>query len=167
MSMSNTNKRVKEIRRKARRKFSSEEKIRIVLDGLRGESSIAELCRREGINSNLYYRWSDVYRIRKVGHYPTGGGLRVIHTQDLGRDQCESRFYRWYRAYERDGPDGLHNHSRASRQHWNRIPDSVRELVVDVALEQPELTPRELAWHLTDSPVPAFKNWFLSFIVTL
>jgi hypothetical protein len=39
----------------------------------------------------------------------------------------------------------------ASRQHWNRIPDSVRELVVDVALEQPELTPRELAWHLTDT----------------
>ncbi len=58
MSMSNTTKRVKEIRRKTRRKFSSEEKIRIVLDGLRGESSIAELCRQEGINSNLYYRWS-------------------------------------------------------------------------------------------------------------
>ena len=58
MSMSNTTKRVKEIRRKTRRKFSSEEKIRIVLDGLRGDSSIAELCRREGINSNLYYRWS-------------------------------------------------------------------------------------------------------------
>ncbi len=58
MSMSNTTKRVKEIRRKTRRKFSFEEKIRIVLDGLRGESSIAELCRREGINSNLYYRWS-------------------------------------------------------------------------------------------------------------
>ena len=58
MSMSNTTKRVKEIRRKTRRKFSSEEKIRIVLDGLRGENSIAELCRREGINSNLYYRWS-------------------------------------------------------------------------------------------------------------
>ena len=46
MSMSNTNKRVKEIRRKTRRKFSSEEKIRIVLDGLRGESSIAELYLR-------------------------------------------------------------------------------------------------------------------------
>ena len=55
MSMSNTTKRVKEIRRNTRRKFSSEEKIRIVLDGLRGESSIAELCRQEGINSNLYY----------------------------------------------------------------------------------------------------------------
>ncbi len=62
-----------------------------------------------------------------------------------------SSFYRWYGAYERDGPDGLHNHRRASRQHWNRIPDSVRNLVVDVALDQPELTPRELAWHLTDS----------------
>ena len=58
MSMSNTTKRVKEIRRKTRRKFSAEEKIRIVLDGLRGESSIAELCRHEGINSSLYYRWS-------------------------------------------------------------------------------------------------------------
>jgi len=46
MCMSNTRKRVKEIRRKTRRKFSSEEKIRIVLDGLRGESSIAELCQR-------------------------------------------------------------------------------------------------------------------------
>jgi transposase len=58
MSLSNTEKHVKDIRRKTRRKFSSEEKIRIVLDGLRGEYSIAELCRREGINSNLYYRWS-------------------------------------------------------------------------------------------------------------
>ena len=58
MSVSNTTKRVKDIRRNTRRKFSLEEKIRIVLDGLRGESSIAELCRQEGINSNLYYRWS-------------------------------------------------------------------------------------------------------------
>ena len=49
---------VRDIRRATRRKFSSEEKIRIVLEGLRGEDSIAELCRREGINSNLYYRWS-------------------------------------------------------------------------------------------------------------
>jgi transposase len=58
MSISNTEKHVKDIRRNTRRKFSSEEKIRIVLDGLRGEYSMAELCRREGINANLYYRWS-------------------------------------------------------------------------------------------------------------
>jgi transposase len=51
-------KHVKEIRRKTRRKFSAEEKIRIVLEGLRGEYSIAELCRREGIAQGLYYTWS-------------------------------------------------------------------------------------------------------------
>ena len=49
---------VREIKRKTRRKFSAEEKIRIVLKGLRGEETIAELCRREGISPNLYYNWS-------------------------------------------------------------------------------------------------------------
>ena len=49
---------VREIRRRSRRRFSAEEKIRVVLEGLRGEMSVAELCRREGIASNLYYRWS-------------------------------------------------------------------------------------------------------------
>ena len=48
---------VKDIRRAARRQYSAEEKIRIVLDGLRGEHSIAELCRREGIAESLYYAW--------------------------------------------------------------------------------------------------------------
>ena len=46
---------VREIKRQTRRKFTSEEKIRIVLEGLRGEDSIATICRREGINPNLYY----------------------------------------------------------------------------------------------------------------
>ena len=49
---------VKDIRRATRKQYSAEEKIRIVLDGLRGEDSIAELCRREGIHQNLYCRWS-------------------------------------------------------------------------------------------------------------
>ena len=49
---------VKDIRRVTRKHYSAEEKIRVLLDGLRGEDSIAELCRREGINQNLYYRWS-------------------------------------------------------------------------------------------------------------
>ena len=49
---------VKDIRRATRRQFSAEEKIRVVLEGLRGEESIAELCHREGIVQNLYYRWS-------------------------------------------------------------------------------------------------------------
>ena len=49
---------VREIQRRTRRRFSAEEKVRIVLEGLRGEQSIAELCRREGLAPNLYYRWS-------------------------------------------------------------------------------------------------------------
>ena len=49
---------VKDIKRATRKHYSSEEKIRIVLDGLRGEDSIAELCRREGISQGIYYKWS-------------------------------------------------------------------------------------------------------------
>ena len=49
---------LKDIRRATKRQFSAEEKIRIVLEGLRGEESIAELCRREGISSSMYYGWS-------------------------------------------------------------------------------------------------------------
>ena len=49
---------IKDIRRKTRKRYSSEEKIRIVLAGLRGEDSIAELCRQEGISQGLYYSWS-------------------------------------------------------------------------------------------------------------
>ncbi len=49
---------VRDIRRRTRKKYSAEEKIRLVLEGLRGEESIAELCRKEGLNPNVYYRWS-------------------------------------------------------------------------------------------------------------
>ena len=58
MSNNSPEKLVKAIHGRTRRKYSAEEKIRIVLQGLRGEDSIAELCRREGLNQNVYYRWS-------------------------------------------------------------------------------------------------------------
>ena len=58
MSKEPAEKVVRDIRRRTRRKYSSEEKIRIVLEGLRGEESIAALCRREGIAEGLYYSWS-------------------------------------------------------------------------------------------------------------
>ena len=61
-----------------------------------------------------------------------------------------SSFYRWYVAYQQDGLEGLGNQGRTSRRHWNRIPDSVRARIVDIALGHPDLTPRELAWHITD-----------------
>jgi transposase len=49
---------VRDIKRKTRKKYSSEDKIRVVLEGLKGETGIAEICRREGINPNVYYKWS-------------------------------------------------------------------------------------------------------------
>ena len=52
---------VKEIKRNTRRKFNSEEKIRIILEGLRGEDSIANICRKEGIAPSIYYKWSKAF----------------------------------------------------------------------------------------------------------
>ena len=49
---------ISELKRKTRRSYSSEEKIRIIIEGMRGEESVAELCRREGISQALYYKWS-------------------------------------------------------------------------------------------------------------
>ena len=52
---------VREIKRRTRRKFNSEEKIRIILEGLKGEDSIAAICRREGIAPSVYYKWSKAF----------------------------------------------------------------------------------------------------------
>jgi transposase len=52
---------IREIRKATRRKFSAEEKIRIVVEGLRGEISVSALCRREGIAPTMYYRWSKAF----------------------------------------------------------------------------------------------------------
>ena len=63
---------VKDIKRATRKHYSSEEKIRIVLDGLRGEDSIAELCRREGLSQGIYYKWSkDFMEGRRAFKGPT------------------------------------------------------------------------------------------------
>lgn len=62
-----------------------------------------------------------------------------------------STFYRWYEQYQRDGIEGLADRSSQPRQFWNRIPDSVGDQVVQIALQHPELSPRELAWHITDT----------------
>src|SRR6516225_8325380 len=75
---------VREIRRSTRRQFSAEEKIRIVLSGLRGEDSIAELCRREGIVQNLYYRWSKEFL--EAGKKRLAGDTARAATSDEVKD---------------------------------------------------------------------------------
>jgi putative transposase len=66
-------------------------------------------------------------------------------------DIPRSTFYRWYARYLEAGYEGLHDRSPQPRQFWNRIPQRVREHVVQTALEHPALSPRELAWHITDT----------------
>ena len=75
---------VKDIRRATRKQYSAEEKIRIVLEGLRGEDSIAELCRREGIAQNLYYRWSKDFL--EAGKKRVAGDTARAATSDEVKD---------------------------------------------------------------------------------
>ena len=75
---------LKDIRRTTRRHFSAEDKIRIVLDGLRGEDSIAELCRREGIAQSLYYVWSKEFL--EAGKRRLAGDTARAATSDEVKD---------------------------------------------------------------------------------
>ena len=75
---------VKDIRRATRRHFSTEDKIRIVLEGLRGDDSIAELCRKEGIAQSLYYTWSKEFM--EAGKRRLAGDTARAATSDEVRD---------------------------------------------------------------------------------
>ncbi len=75
---------VKDIRRRTRRHFSAEDKIRIVLEGLRGDDSIAELCRKEGIAQSLYYSWSKEFM--EAGKKRLAGDTARAATSDEVRD---------------------------------------------------------------------------------
>jgi transposase InsO family protein len=68
-----------------------------------------------------------------------------------------STFYRWYARYRVAGAAGLADHAPGPRRFWNRIPEAVRQPVVEVALERPDQSPRQLAWHITDT-----EGYFLS-----
>jgi putative transposase len=61
-----------------------------------------------------------------------------------------STFYRWYKQYQAEGPDGLIDHRPNPRQFWNRIPQEVRQQVVALALRHPDRSPRQIAWLFTD-----------------
>ncbi|WP_281824308.1 IS3-like element ISSsp2 family transposase [Sphingobium sp. BS19] len=203
---------VKDIRRAARRHFSAEDKIRIVLDGLRGEDSIAELCRKEGIAQSLYYTWSKEFmeagkrrlagdtaraattdevkdlrressalkecvadltlenRLLKKKHdrgwgrrrmrYPGSEKLEIIRIVEQSHlpakrtlDQLgipRRTFYRWYDRYLGGGPEALEDRPSAPSRVWNRIPAGIHDQIIELALEQSELSPRELAVRFTD-----------------
>ena len=66
-------------------------------------------------------------------------------------DVPRSTFYSWYKRYQENGIDGLTDHWNGPRRFWNRIPNTERKKVVQLALEYPEKSPRELAWFITDT----------------
>ncbi|WP_155122306.1 IS3 family transposase [Martelella mediterranea] len=209
---------IKDIRRSTRKSYSAEEKIRIVLEGLRGEDSIAALCRREGIAESMYYTWSkefleagkrrlagdtaraattdEVKALRREARdlkevvaeqtlelrllkkhdrgwgrrrmrYPASEKLEIIRLVEQSHLPVKKTleqlaiprqtFYRWYDRFQRFGVEGLEDRSSAPSRVWNRIPDAIREEVIELALEEPELSPRELAVTFTDT-----KSYFVS-----
>lgn len=84
--------------------------------------------------------------------------IRLVEDSDLPVKRTleelevpRSSFYRWYERYQEGGDEGLADHKPGPQQFWNRIPDSVRQQVVEVAVERPDQSPRQLAWHLTDT----------------
>jgi putative transposase len=86
----------------------------------------------------------EIIRLVEDSTLPVKATLREL-------DVPRSSFYRWYRRYQEHGYDGLANRPPHVRRFWNKIPDSERSRVVALALEEPGLSPRELAWHMTDT----------------
>ena len=73
---------ISELKRKTRRNYNSEEKIRIIIDGIRGETTIAELCRKEGISQGIYYKWSKDFMDAGKRRL-TGDTMREANTSEV------------------------------------------------------------------------------------
>ena len=86
----------------------------------------------------------EIIRLVEHSHLPVGRTLEQI---DIPR----ATFYRWYDLYQTGGPDALEDRCPRPSRVWNRIPDDVRDRIVQLALEEPELSPRELAVRFTDT----------------
>lgn len=80
---------VKEIKRNTRRKFTAEEKIRLVLEGLKGDYSIADLCRREGIHPTMYYKWSKDF-LEAGKRRLNGDTVREANTEEVNELRSEN-----------------------------------------------------------------------------
>jgi transposase InsO family protein len=86
----------------------------------------------------------EIIRLVERSHLPA---RRTLETLGI----LPSTFYRWYDRYQAGGPEALEDKPSTPRRVWNRIPDGVRKRIVDLALDAPELSPRELATRFTDT----------------
>jgi len=83
--------------------------------------------------------------------------IKLVENSEIGAKRtleelsvCRSSYYRWYRKYTEEGFEGLSNRKSNPKRIWNKIPDEEKEKVVAIALELPDQSPRQLAWHITD-----------------
>ena len=109
---------MRDIRRQTRKKYSAEEKVRIVLESLRKKSEIIHIVEHSGL--------------------PVKKTLDELQVP-------RSTFYRWYNLYQEDGLEGLIDHRPNPRQIWNRIPQEVKQQVVELALQHPDRSPMKKA----------------------
>ena len=101
----------------------------------------------------MRYNQGEKMEFIKIVEQSEIGAVRTL--RELGI--APSTFYKWYARYREDGYDGLAPRARQKRRFWNQLPPWERDRVVEVALDRPELSPRELAHHITDT-----QRWFIS-----
>ena len=92
----------------------------------------------------------EIIRLVEQSHLPVRRTLETLGIQP-------ARFYRWYDRLQTGGPEALEDKASRPTRVWNRIPDAIRERIVQLALDEPELSPRELATRFTDTA-----NYFVS-----
>ena len=124
------------MRRATRKEYSAEEKVRVVIEGLRGRLPASEKLA--------------IIRLVERSHLPVKRTLTTLGTS-------KPTFYRWLARYQHLGEVGLEDRRSGPSRAWKRLPDTVREQVIDLALEQPELSPRELAVTFIDT-----RGYFIS-----
>ena len=101
---------------------------------------------------------NEIPRIREARDHPPGRAIPPAGPAESGQvGHCETTFYRWYDRYRSFGLSGLEDRTSGPGRIWNHIPDSVRQEIVELALQEPELSPRELAVRFTDT-----KRYFVS-----
>ncbi len=86
----------------------------------------------------------------EIIHLVEHSELSISRTLDE-LDVPRSTFYRWYQRYQEEGLDGVADLKPRARQFWNRIPNIVRDQMVQFALKSPDKSSRQLAWHITDA----------------
>ena len=100
----------------------------------------------------------EVSGLREAGDHPAGRTITSFGTPELEKlGVTRATFYRWCDLYQSGGPEALEDRSPRPKRVWNRIPDRVRDQIVQLALNEPELSPRELATRFTDT-----KSYFVS-----